>query len=207
MAPKIDLPKNWPPTLPYLRTPTYSKLLSPAQLSILRTQPPNAPAIPVNAPLGPCSSVKITPISDPLHPANGQSGLFATRDLAPGTFVLCYMGELHGSSSLEEKERYGESDYDLSIDRDGDIAVDASRMGNEARFFNDYRGVPGKTKPNVEFKECWDGRANRGERCMGVWVLKEGKNKKFKGIKKGEEILVSYGRGFWGARRGEESWE
>ena len=66
-------------------------------------------------------------------------------------------------------------------------------------------------KPNAEFKEVWDER--RRERGMGVWVLGEGKNAKergkgkWKGIKKGEEILVSYGRGFWGARRGEEAVE
>jgi len=40
---------------------------------------------------------------------------------------------------------------------------------------------------------------------MGVWVLEEKNGKspkgKWKGIKKGEEILVSYGRGFWGARK------
>lgn len=75
-------------------------------------------------------------------------------------------------------------------------------MGNEARFINDYRGVADKA--NAEFKEMWDER--RRERAMGVWVLAEGKNGKGKarGVRKGEEILVSYGRGFWGARKGAE---
>lgn len=38
---------------------------------------------------------------------------------------------------------------------------------------------------------------------MGVFVLPQGKKSGIgkKGIKRGEEILVSYGRGFWGARR------
>lgn len=113
---------------------------------------------------------------------------------------------------------YGNSDYDLSIDRDADLAIDASGCGNEARFVNDFRGIPGKekgggTKANAEFKEIWDGRPGRGERCMGVWVLPAGKAKKNQGIRKGEEILVSYGRGFWGARmegeeeEGEVDWE
>lgn len=39
---------------------------------------------------------------------------------------------------------------------------------------------------------------------MGVWVLGGGKKKKGVGIKKGEEILVSYGKGFWGERKAEE---
>lgn len=39
---------------------------------------------------------------------------------------------------------------------------------------------------------------------MAVWVLPVGKSGKHgKGVRKGEEIVVSYGRGFWGARRGE----
>jgi hypothetical protein len=36
---------------------------------------------------------------------------------------------------------------------------------------------------------------------MGVWVLGDGKMGKGKGLRKGEEIVVSYGRGFWGARK------
>ncbi|KAJ4293951.1 hypothetical protein N0V88_005465 [Collariella sp. IMI 366227] len=48
--------------------------------------------------------------------------------------------------------------YDLWLDRDGDLAVDAARMGNEARFVNDYRGVPGRNgkKANAEFKPVID---------------------------------------------------
>lgn len=39
------------------------------------------------------------------------------------------------------------SDYDLNLHRDDDVelAVDASQMGNEARFCNDYRGVPAQS--------------------------------------------------------------
>jgi hypothetical protein len=39
---------------------------------------------------------------------------------------------------------------------------------------------------------------------VGVWVLGGGKKRKGVGIKKGEEILVSYGKGFWGERKTEE---
>lgn len=209
MPPKTDIPKNWPPSVPYLRTPTYSKALTLSQFRDLRTKPKDAVEIPLSIPLGPCASVKITTITNPSHPANGQCGLFATKDLPPCTFILPYVGEIHETSD----SKYGTSDYDLSIDRSADLAVDASRCGNEARFVNDFRGVPGKPEivkgkgmvtakaiANAEFREVWDGRPGRGERCMGVWVLPAGKSGKGKGIKKGEEILVSYGRGFWGAR-------
>ncbi|KAL2069882.1 hypothetical protein VTL71DRAFT_14561 [Oculimacula yallundae] len=226
-------PKNWPPTLPYLTTPVYSPTLIATHLTSLRTRPPNTPLLPPETPKGPCSLVKITPITTPSHPANGQSGLFATRDLKPGTFILLYIGEIHGSaisvssSSSEDpssstgldtpgsvqtenaddikdkqSDPHAHSNYDLSLDRLSGLGIDADKRGNEARFINDYRGVAAKA--NAEFLDVWDGK--RGERGIGVWVLREGKNVKGKGgkgIRKGEEILVSYGRGFWGARREE----
>lgn len=118
------------------------------------------------------------------------------------------MGEIHASITVPAStgtlptDPHGDSDYDLSLDREHGIGIDASRKGNEARFINDYRGIA--ERPNVEFMEIWDGRS--GERGMGVFVLGEGKAGKvgkgrFRGVKKGEEILVSYGRGFWGARK------
>lgn len=216
------LPKNWPQDLPYLTTPSYSPTLTRAQLQSLRTRPAPADApdlreVPTTLRTGPCASVKITPISDPAHPACGQAGLFAARALPAAALVLPYLGEVHGAASAE----HAASDYDLWLDRgsggidddggdDDGVAVDASARGNEARFVNDYRGVPGARRPNAEFVEVWDART--GERGMAVFVLPAGKRDKEKGkggknkgggIAKGEEILVSYGKGFWGKRREE----
>lgn len=201
------VPKNWPESLPYLASPSYSPSLSKAQLQSLRTRPAPADAssssslleVPRALKLGPCADVKITPISDPRHPACGQAGLFAARALAPASLVLPYLGEVHPAASAA----HAASDYDLWLDRGGDVAVDASRMGNEARFVNDYRGVPGAARPNAEFCEVWDAR--RGEKGMAVFVLPAGKKEKGKGggIAKGQEILVSYGKGFWEKRREE----
>lgn len=92
-----------------------------------------------------------------------------------------------------------ESDYDLWIDKEADVAVDAAGEGNEGRFVNDYRGV--RERSNAVFGMGWCERW--GEVCVGVWVSgKEGrmKNGKKDGIRKGEEILVSYGKGFWEER-------
>lgn len=114
-----------------------------------------------------------------------------------------YLGRLHGQDTTGE-----ESDYDLWLDREMDVAVDAAGHGNEARFANDYRGVGGMERANAQFGNVWCERW--GEVCVGVWALGGGKNKtKNKsmkksdggGIKKGQEILVSYGRGFWEERR------
>lgn len=201
---KSSVPKNWPEHLPYLTSPAYSPSLSKSQLQSLRAKPTSADhsgrhEIPRDLKPGPSANVKITPISDPKHPACGQAGLFATRPLPPGSLILPYLGEIHPSDSA----LHASSDYDLWLDRSGDVAVDAARMGNEARFVNDYRGVPGAVRPNAEFCEVWDVR--RGEKTMGVFVLPMGKKEKGKGggITKGQEILVSYGRGFWGKRREE----
>lgn len=65
-------------------------------------------------------------------------------------------------------------------------------MGNEARFTNDYRGV--KAKPNALFRER---RTREGELRMSIWSGTDA-------IKKGEEILVSYGKSWWHARHNEE---
>lgn len=204
-GPKQPLPKNWPEGFPYLTSPAYSPSLTKAQLQSCRTKPSATTndevlrEIPRDLKLGPCPLVKITPITDPRHPACGQSGLFATRPLPPGGLILPYLGEYHPADSAA----HASSDYDLWLERDAGVAVDAARMGNEARFVNDYRGVPGAVKPNAEFCEVWDLR--RGEKGMAVFVLPLGKKAKAKGggIAKGEEILISYGKGFWGERRGE----
>ncbi|POR39185.1 Uncharacterized protein TPAR_00614, partial [Tolypocladium paradoxum] len=90
------------------------------------------------------------------------------------------------------------SDYDVWLDREADVAVDAAREGNEGRFVNDYRGV--RQRANAAFGTAWCERW--GQVCVGVWVL--GGKSAGKGIRKGEEILVSYGKGFWGGRRDEE---
>ncbi|OAA42374.1 nucleoporin SONB [Beauveria brongniartii RCEF 3172] len=214
-------PKNWPSTLPYLTAPLHGKDLTPAHLAAIRTKPSSSsssstdmPIIPAaDTPPLPCPRVKIQPITAPAsHPALGQCGLFAARHLAPGTLILAYLGRVHtGGGSVvvaAAAAAAGEkSDYDLWLDREADVAVDAATCGNEARFVNDYRGV-GPARPNAEFRPAFCERW--GEVCVGVWVKAaaaggkgKGKGKGQGGIRKGEEILVSYGKGFWEERRRE----
>lgn len=195
------LPKNWPSSLPYLTTPFYTPSLAKSHLTALRTRPSPPDSLPSTPlPRGPSPSVRITPIADPSHPAHGQCGLFAARDLRPGGLVVPYLGAVHSGAAADAR-----SDYDLWLDREGDVAVDAARAGNEARFVNDYRGVPGARKPNAEFRDVW--WEDLGERGMAVFVLPAGKRAvgraRTVGVAKGEEILVSYGKGFWGGRRAE----
>jgi hypothetical protein len=113
-----------------------------------------------------------------LEQAVGQFGLFAAKKIPPRTYLLDYLGEVHCDDRPS-------SDYDLSLYRapDGSVSVgvDASVMGNEGRFINDYRGICGK--PNAQFEER---RGDTGELRMSIWTGGEA-------IKKGEEILVSAG--------------
>lgn len=157
-------PKNWPASLPYLTHPSHSPHLAKEQLQALKVRGDidDGASIPASLPFGPSAAVKITPITTAHHPACGQAGLFAARALAPGSLVVPYVGVVHSGVAAHEG-----SDYDLWLDRDADIAVDAAAAGNEARFVNDYRGV--RERPNAEFREAWDPR--RGERTMAVFVL------------------------------------
>lgn len=68
------------------------------------------------------------------------------------------------------------------------IGVDAAHAGNAARFVNDFRSVA--AAPNAEFRL---GRGEGGELRMEVWSTRR--------VEKGDEVLVSYGKGWWGARQ------
>ncbi|KAI1118607.1 hypothetical protein F5Y14DRAFT_446969 [Nemania sp. NC0429] len=201
---KDAIPKNWPSSVPYLSRPLFAPHLTKMQRESLRVHSPDLTAtIPSNIPRGPCSLVRIISINDPSHPACSQAGLFAARHLEPDSLVLPYYGFVHSSLPPHSLD-HDKSDYDLWLNRESGVAVDAEKTGNEARFVNDFRGIC--ERPNAEFRQCWDMRS--GEQCMAVFVLPAGKNAATRagagGIAKGAEILVSYGKGFWSRRKEEQ---
>ena len=191
------MPKEWPEGTTYLRAPSYSKKLTKDKLdTLLLSKADLSSKELVLTTRGPYTNVKIAPIVITSHPAYGQYGLYATQHLPPDSFILPYLGFVHDQSDLDET-----SDYDLSLDRELGIGIDAWKMGNEARFINDYRGIsPG---PNAEFRDVLvDVGFGILEKRMGVFVLSAGKSgKRAKGIGRGEEILISYGKGFWAGRQ------
>jgi hypothetical protein len=200
--PQAGVPKAWPGTTVYLHAPYYSaKLSKEKKETVLFPKSDLPPGMQVLKTSGPHENVAIQQISSPSHPAHGQHGLFATKSLKPDTFILPYLGFVHDHEDTDET-----SDYDLSLNRDLDISVDASKMGNEARFLNDYRGV--STAQNAEFRDCFIHAANgKIEKTIGIFVLSAGKNKsanRAKGIARGDEILISYGKGFWTTRQATE---
>lgn len=204
---EIHLPKNWPEGIVYLTDHTYSDAVTTEQRRALsrraseveawskisKQQLDSAPAC-----------FEITIIDDEKHPAHGQRGLFAISDLKPDAFITIYLGHVH-TNNLSDTDP--NSDYDLSLDRDIGLSVDSGRSGNQARFANDYRGIA--ERPNAEFRDCFvqvtsTKRASglKWERRVGIFVMSAGKAGKRKhGIRKGEEILVNYGKSFWEARK------
>lgn len=130
--------------------------------------------------------------------------MFALQRVERGTWLRDYLGLVH-----TEAEKDPASNYDLSLDRrvtrDGSVEVtgiDATKWGNETRFVNDYRGGVAE-RPNAVFElRRWPLSGKKDDRDsemgirMAVWAGP-------KGIQKGDEICVSYGRGFWAERRRE----
>ncbi|KIJ45564.1 hypothetical protein M422DRAFT_29687 [Sphaerobolus stellatus SS14] len=180
---KMNTPAHWPPGISYLSSPSYTLSVPPHILTEIRGSKPS-----LHTP--PCNLVSIRRITAPNHPAAGQYGLFANRTIPPHSHICDYLGEVH----CDDRN----SDYDLSLlrTRDGtNVGVDANRKGNEARFVNDYRSI--QAKPNAIFKE---GRTTSGELRISIW---SGASK----LRKGEEILVSYGKSWWKARHADVSEE
>jgi hypothetical protein len=62
------------------------------------------------------------------------------------------------------------------------LLCDAEKMGNEARFINDFHGT--SKNPNVRFERRVDEVS--GEVRLGIHVQK-------RKIRKGEELLITYG--------------
>lgn len=125
-------------------------------------------------------------IGDDNHPAKGEHGLFAARRLEKGEHIVDYLGlvSLRGNESQT-------SDYSASFGEENELALDAEKMGNEARMINDFRNT-GK-RANAVFDQYRDAA---GDQKLGVFVGAHP-------INKGEEILVSYGKGFWANRVGD----
>ena len=202
------IPENWPNDVPYLTDLTYSPAVSAEQRTALsRTLSDNISwsQIPASQILFPSPLLSVKTIEAPeSHPAKGQRGLFAAQHLAPDLFLCLYLGHVH-TNTLSDTDP--NSDYDLNLDRDIGLSVDAAHSGNESRCANDYRGIA--ERPNAEFRDCYiqvpcakRKSGMKWERRVGIFVLSAGKAAKRKnGIREGEEVLVSYGKGFWEARK------
>lgn len=129
-------------------------------------------------PYAPEEYLELRVINDHLHPAYGQVGLFAKRNIPSNTVVTSYSGfiEVFGSSCNSRT-------YTMGFGNIGDdFALDAEFAGNYGRFANDPRGVIGLTA-NILAENRFN---SRGE-CFTALVSK-------RQITEGEEILMAYGK-------------
>ncbi len=129
--------------------------------------------------------LKIHKIKNKKHPCCGEGGLYAGEDIERGTFLLDYAGYV--SVVLGDEHDTNRSSYLLNLFSDEESAiyidVDAARAGNEARFLNDWHGVPGAEEPNCQFWPYYD--SVTGEKRMGVKTIRD--------VSVGQELLVDYG--------------
>jgi len=126
--------------------------------------------------------ISIQRIRDPTHPCDGQFGVFANKDMKPDF----YIGEYTGKVLLQVEQPYSHYLVDFSNPHSegcDKVWVDALKEGNETRYINDARNT---NRPyNVTFKKMFlDGIMRVYVQC----VLD---------VKKGEELLVDYGDGYW----------
>ncbi len=202
-----QVPSNWPEDITYLTDHTYSTAVTADQRTAL-TRTGSADAtwtqIPSASIQAPTPLLEILTITDNNHPAAGQRGLFATQHLPPDSFICLYLGHVH-TNTMSDQDPH--SDYDLNLDHDLGLSVDAALSGNETRCTNDYRGIA--ERPNAEFRDCYvqvpcakRSSGTKWERRVAIFVLSAGKAGKRKaGVRAGEEVLVSYGKGYWEGRK------
>ena len=126
--------------------------------------------------------VVIKKIMDKNHPAFGQHGLFSNKKIAPNTHIIDYIG-------FVEIDKFESKTSDYIIHFVDTLSCDAENTGNEARFINDYRNI-NDDGPNVKFLNY-----KNKQNCLRLGVFSGSKP-----IKKNQELLVSYGKGFWKAR-------
>ena len=126
-------------------------------------------------------------ITEDAHPACGQFGLFATKKFKPKEWIVDYHGVVTSSEACSQT-----SDYTLSFGESNELAVDAAIEGNEARFTNDFRNTG--RRQNAKFDSYVD---ECGDYKLAIFCLADGT------IEKGDEILISYGKGFWKHRFGD----
>ena len=169
--------KQWPSHLVYSRSPSYSRV---------------APNCRVAWTLGDVNGVAIGVIDDANHPAVGQCGLFASRQLGmasvvgeytgtvtlgkhTGGYVACLVGYAGDASLGSLRSLLGGQTM---------VGIDAETRGNEVRMTNDHRGVS-SDGPNCSFSRGWA----RGGPALFVTTMRE--------IAEGEELLLDYGELYW----------
>lgn len=118
------------------------------------------------------------------HPAGKGKRVVARVDISKDTRIGSYAGEV----GRVDGDNVDWSPYQLALGKGSMRYVDAACIGNSMRYINDPRGM-GPTKPNVVFMQDPDRRVCTNHLIILVVALVD--------IRAGEELLVSYGDGYW----------
>jgi hypothetical protein len=115
---------------------------------------------------------------------NAGKGLFTKQDIAKGTRIVEYKGKLRKWSEVKHLD--GHNGYLMYITRNAVIDAQPA-IKTFGRYANDANGFVKvkELKNNAEY-------VSEGSKCY-IEALRT--------IKKGEEILVSYGKDFWKLQR------
>lgn len=182
-------PEGWPRTLQYTNQLLWNEV--PDECQFLRDK--IADPTSVRRP----KRLKIAIIQNRKHPCHGEGGLYAGEDIEKGTFLIDYAG--HVSITLGDEHDTNKSSYLLNLFHSEEhmlyIDVDAARAGNEARFLNDFHGVPGADAPNCQFWPYYD--TVTGEKRIGIKTIRE--------VTTGQELLVDYGGKYFAADSSDDS--
>lgn len=122
----------------------------------------------------PCPRVYVGVISDLTHPAHGQCGLFCgvQAGLAPGAWVLDYVGEVAAGDNQDKS-----SDYVCDFGDRSELALDANRYSPKIRtclggLFRSLRSTDGNSarinQPRYDGREeCSSGSLLPTSACLG----------------------------------------
>ncbi|KAL1521246.1 hypothetical protein AB1Y20_020917 [Prymnesium parvum] len=172
-------PENWPAEIQYCNQLLWNEV--PAEYQFLRMRVGDDGA--VRRP----KQLKIVKIKNRKHPCFGEYGLFASENIDKGVVLLDYAGRI--SVVVGEESDVNRSSYLLNMFTDEEhsvyVDIDASQIGNEARFINDYHGTG--QPANSQFWPYFD--EHTGEKRMSIKTIKP--------VASGQEILVDYGGRFF----------
>lgn len=123
------------------------------------------------------------PLAHAKYGKRAQYGVFARRDIGEGVDLGEYVGEQYVTGQ-SWKDQLKDCDHAWTLDCGPFVLiVNAKKYANELAFVNDYRGLG--ASPNVKAK----------------WVVHKGCYhlvfETVRLIKKGEELLLDYGAGYW----------
>lgn len=137
----------------------------------------------------PIEKVKVVDITIRNHPAYNRKGskqLVATELISDGEYIGSYGGQIRYFNQDDDADLNEWNPYQLTPFEDSTYYIDGAETGNEIRYINDPKGVGNKT-PNVQFFQS--DKKVRGFYVCDVYAIKD--------IQPGEELMSSYGDGYW----------